>query len=108
AEYANKSTALAIPLSMRIADIGTGGATGTAYGNLMAFGLFYLNTDLFLLFCPFPIKDKYFVTFYVWYEVYAGIARVAGDNVAHFAHIGGMLFAFILLKHWQKQRNNFY
>ncbi|WP_025764010.1 rhomboid family intramembrane serine protease [Dyadobacter tibetensis] len=84
------------------------GASGAIFGILMAFGLLFPNTELFLLFFPFPIKAKYFVTFYGLYELYAGIQNVQSDNVAHFAHIGGMLFAYILLRYWNTQRTNFY
>ncbi|MEK6480900.1 rhomboid family intramembrane serine protease [Catalinimonas sp. 4WD22] len=84
------------------------GASGAIFGILMAFGLLFPNTELFLLFFPFPIKAKYFVLFYGLYELWAGFERVPGDNVAHFAHLGGMLFAFILIKVWQGKRNTFY
>lgn len=92
----------------RIADVPVVGASGAIFGILMAFGMLFPNTQLMLLFPPIPIKAKYFVTFYGLYELYAGVARVPGDNIAHFAHLGGMLFAFILLKIWQNQRSNFY
>ncbi|GAB3246695.1 rhomboid family intramembrane serine protease [Larkinella harenae] len=84
------------------------GASGAIFGILMAFGLLFPNTELFLLFPPIPIKAKYLVAFYGAYELYSGVYRAQSDNVAHFAHIGGMLFAFILVKYWGKQRNNFY
>ncbi|MBC7923275.1 MAG: rhomboid family intramembrane serine protease [Ferruginibacter sp.] len=84
------------------------GASGAVFGLLMAFGLLFPNTELFLLFIPFPIKAKYFVGLYGVYELYAGIQRAPGDNVAHFAHLGGMLFAFIIIKYWNSQRNNLY
>ena len=84
------------------------GASGAVFGILMAFGLLFPNTELFLLFFPFPIKAKYFVLFYGAYELWAGFSRQPGDNVAHFAHLGGMLFAFILLKIWKDKRNAFY
>ncbi|MFC5412275.1 rhomboid family intramembrane serine protease [Larkinella bovis] len=84
------------------------GASGAIFGILMAFGLLFPNTELFLLFPPIPIKAKYLVAFYGAYELYSGVYRAQADNVAHFAHIGGMLFAFILVKYWGKQRNNFY
>ena len=84
------------------------GASGAIFGILMAFGLLFPNTELFLLFIPFPIKAKYFVAFYGLYELYAGIQNAQSDNVAHFAHLGGMLFAFILLKIWGSERNKFY
>ena len=84
------------------------GASGAIFGILMAFGLLFPNTELMLLFPPIPIKAKYLVMFYGAYELYSGVYRAQADNVAHFAHIGGMLFAFILVKYWGKQRNNFY
>ena len=84
------------------------GASGAIFGILMAFGLLFPNTELFLLFPPIPIKAKYLVAFYGAYELYSVYRVQANDNVAHFAHIGGMLFAFILVKYWGKQRNNFY
>ncbi|WP_128545413.1 rhomboid family intramembrane serine protease [Larkinella soli] len=84
------------------------GASGAIFGILMAFGLLFPNTELFLLFPPIPIKAKYLVAFYGAYELYSGIYRAQADNVAHFAHIGGMLFAFLLVKYWGTQRKNFY
>nr|WP_295929557.1 rhomboid family intramembrane serine protease [uncultured Dyadobacter sp.] len=84
------------------------GASGAIFGILMAFGLLFPNTELFLLFVPFPIKAKYFVAFYGLYELYSGIQNAQSDNVAHFAHIGGMLFAYILLRYWGTQKTNFY
>ena len=84
------------------------GASGAVFGILMAFGLLFPNTELFMLFIPFPIKAKYFVTFYGLYELYSGIQNAQSDNVAHFAHVGGMLFAYILLRYWGTQKTNFY
>jgi membrane associated rhomboid family serine protease len=84
------------------------GASGAVFGIMAGFGLLFPNTELMLLFFPFPIKAKYFVTFYALYEIYAGLNKMPGDNVAHFAHIGGMIFAFILIKIWGKKRDSFY
>lgn len=85
------------------------GASGAVFALLMAFGMLFPNTELMLLFFPFPIKAKYFVMLYGLFELYSGLARNPGDNVAHFAHLGGMLFAFILLKIWERNdRRNFY
>ncbi|MBO9637467.1 rhomboid family intramembrane serine protease [Siphonobacter aquaeclarae] len=84
------------------------GASGAIFGILMAFGMLFPNTLLFLLFIPFPIKAKYFVALYGLYELYSGLHQNPGDNVAHFAHVGGMLFAFILIRYWARQRKNFY
>jgi membrane associated rhomboid family serine protease len=84
------------------------GASGAVFGILMAFGMLFPNTELMLLFFPFPIKAKYFVMLWGAFELYAGIQRAPGDNVAHYAHLGGMLFAYILIKVWEKNRTHFY
>ncbi|GAB3576905.1 rhomboid family intramembrane serine protease [Spirosoma luteolum] len=84
------------------------GASGAIFGVIMAFGLLFPNTELLLLFPPIPIKAKYFVIFYGVIELYSGVYQRQGDNVAHFAHIGGMLFAYILVKYWNSQRKTFY
>jgi membrane associated rhomboid family serine protease len=89
------------------ANIPTVGASGAIFGILMAFGLLFPNTEIFLYFL-FPIKAKYIVAFYGIYELYAGFGRAPGDSVAHFAHIGGMFFAYILIRYWGSQRNKFY
>lgn len=84
------------------------GASGAVFGILMAFGLLFPNIELFLLFFPIPIKAKYFVLLYGAYELYAGFNRVPGDNVAHFAHLGGMLFAYILIRVWNHRPHDEY
>jgi membrane associated rhomboid family serine protease len=61
-----------------------------------------------LLFPPIPIRAKYFVIGYGVIELFAGVANRSGDNVAHFAHLGGMLFGFLLIKYWNKSTKNFY
>ena len=85
-----------------------GGASGAIFGILMAFGYLFPNSEMFLFPLPIPIKAKYFVSFYGLYELYQGIQQSEGDNVAHFAHIGGMIFAVILLKYWGTKRNTFF
>jgi len=84
------------------------GASGAIFGLLAAFALFFPNTELFLLFIPFPIKAKYLVSVYILYEVYAELQRAPGDNVAHLAHLGGALIAFFLVRYWKAGRNKFY
>lgn len=83
------------------------GASGAIFGVLLAFGMLFPNTLLYIYFLV-PIKAKYFVIIYGALELYLGIANNPGDNVAHFAHLGGMLFGFILIKYWQKKSNRFY
>ncbi len=84
------------------------GASGAIFGVIMAFGLLFPNTEFVLLFPPIPVKAKWLVIFYGGYELYSGVYRAQADNVAHFAHLGGMLFGFILVKYWGTQRQNFY
>lgn len=79
------------------------GASGSIFGILMAFGMLFPNMELMLIFPPIPVKAKYLVLAYGGYSVYALLENNPGDNVAHLAHLGGMLFAFIILKIWQKQ-----
>ena len=82
---------------------GVVGASGAVFGVLLGFGMLFPNTELRLLFPPIPIKAKYFVMIYGAIEFYLAMRQTAGDNVAHYAHIGGMLFGYLLLKYWQKK-----
>ena len=88
-------------------DEATVGASGAVFGVLFAFGYLFPNTYLYLYFFV-PVKAKWFVGFYALFELYNGIQNSAGDNVAHFAHLGGMLFAFILLKIWNKRNKKYF
>jgi membrane associated rhomboid family serine protease len=65
------------------------GASGAVFGILVAFGMYFPNTLLFILPIPFPIKAKYAVIMYGLIELFSGVANFSGDNVAHFAHLGG-------------------
>jgi membrane associated rhomboid family serine protease len=91
-------------LSMNIPTVG---ASGAVFGVLLAFGMLFPNTQLLLLFPPIPIKAKYFVIGYGVIELFLGVTQ-PGSNVAHFAHIGGMLFGFILIKYWNSKKNTFF
>jgi membrane associated rhomboid family serine protease len=86
----------------------TVGASGAIMGLLLAFGMLFPNTELMMMFVPVPIKAKYFVIIYGALELFLGLGKFQGDNIAHFAHLGGMIFGFFLIKYWQKQRNSFY
>lgn len=90
-----------------IMNIPTVGASGAVFGVLLAFGMLFPNTQLMLLFPPIPIKAKWFVIIYGGLELWLGLTR-PGSNIAHFAHLGGMLFGFILIKYWNKKKTNFY
>jgi membrane associated rhomboid family serine protease len=88
-------------------DVPMVGASGAIFGVLLAFGMLFPNTQLMLLFPPIPIKAKYFVMGYGAIELYLGITQ-PGSNIAHFAHLGGMLFGFFLIKYWNRSTKNFY
>lgn len=75
------------------------GASGGVFGVLLAFGLFFPNQVLILLIPPMPIKAKWFVILYGVVELVFGVTGTE-DGVAHFAHLGGMLFGFLLLYYW--------
>lgn len=85
----------------------TVGASGAVFGLLLAFGMLFPNTLIYLYFA-IPIKAKYFVAAYGLIELWLGIQNSASDNVAHFAHLGGMLFGYFLIKYWRKNSQHFY
>lgn len=84
---------------------GVVGASGAVFGVLLGFGMLFPNTELMLLFPPIPLKAKYFVMIYGAIEFLLAMRQTTGDNVAHYAHLGGMLFGYLLLKYWQKKGN---
>ncbi|MFC2114007.1 rhomboid family intramembrane serine protease [Bacteroidota bacterium] len=81
------------------------GASGAVFGILLAFGMMFPNSVIYLYFA-IPVKAKYFVIVYGLLEIYFGISGGGQSNVAHFAHVGGMIFGFILLKYWRIKRLN--
>lgn len=88
-------------------NIPTVGASGAVFGLLLGFGMLFPNTQLMLLFPPIPIKAKYFVMGYGAIELFSGITN-SGSNIAHFAHLGGMLFGFFMIRYWNKNTTHFY
>ena len=78
------------------------GASGAVYGLLLAFGMLFPNSIIYL-YMAIPIKTKYFVAGIGCFALFNGIGNNPGDNVAHFAHLGGMIFGIILLKYWKKK-----
>lgn len=84
----------------------TVGASGAVFGLLLAFGMLFPNASLYMMFIPVPIKAKYFVIGYGVLELFLGVSSFNGDNIAHFAHLGGMIFGYILIKIWKKQDFN--
>ena len=99
-DMVNTGTSL-IPMSDFLNLWTTIGASGACYGILLAFGMLYPNERIMLLLPPIPMKAKYFVAGYAAIELYSAYA--SNDNVAHFAHLGGMLFGWLLLRYWRRQ-----
>ena len=83
------------------------GASGAVFGVLLAFGMMHPNSVIMLLIPPIPIKAKYFVIGYGAIELWLGVSG-AQSGVAHFAHLGGMIFGFFLLRYWKKTGKIFY
>ena len=79
------------------------GASGAVFGILLAFAMLFPDVPLYLMFLPIPIKAKYFVIFYGLAELFLGAASFGGDDVAHFAHLGDMLFGYFLIRYWKKK-----
>lgn len=84
------------------------GASGAIYGILVAFGMSFPNSELFLIFLPVPIKAKYFIPILVGLDLFSGITGypIFGSGIAHFAHVGGALFGFIMMWYWKKNQFN--
>jgi membrane associated rhomboid family serine protease len=105
--YETESVSFMNKLLQNRMNIPTVGASGAVFGVLLGFGMLFPNTQLMLLFPPIPIKAKYFVIGYGALELVLAFS-MPGSNVAHFAHLGGMIFGFILIKYWNKNTTNFY
>ena len=104
--YDGVNTGLAvIPMDEYLNLMTTVGASGAVYGILLAFGMLFPNTHMFVFPLPFPIKAKFFVMGYAVIELLSGLGS-SGDGIAHFAHLGGMVFGFFLILYWRKKNNN--
>lgn len=84
----------------------TVGASGAIYGLLVAFAFMFPNAELALLFIPVPIKAKYFVPGIVLLDLFSGVTgySIFGGGIAHFAHVGGALFGFLMMWYWKKNQ----
>ncbi len=82
------------------------GASGAIYGVLVAFGMAFPNSELFLIFLPIPIKAKYFIPVLIGLDLFSGITgfSIFGGSIAHFAHVGGAIFGFIMMWYWKKNQ----
>jgi membrane associated rhomboid family serine protease len=85
------------------------GASGAIYGIIVAFAFMFPNAELALMFIPVPIKAKYFVPGLVLIDLYLGISGQSifgGGGIAHFAHVGGAVFGFLIMWYWKKNQFN--
>ena len=83
------------------------GASGAVYGILLAFGMTFPEERIFIFPLPVPIKAKWFVCIYAAIELFSAMSS-SGDGVAHMAHLGGMLFGFLLIMYWRKKSEKGY
>ena len=83
------------------------GASGAVFGILFAFGWLFPDTKLFVFPIPIPIRARIFVIIYAFIELFAGLGNFSGDNVAHFAHLGGLLFGWLLILIWKRTDKSF-
>ena len=100
--YQRQSVVYVYDLIRQHMDVTTIGASGAVYGILLAFGMMFPNMLVFIYFL-FPVKAKWLVIFYGAIEVFYGISNNETDNVAHFAHLGGMIFGFFLILYWKRK-----
>jgi membrane associated rhomboid family serine protease len=78
------------------------GASGAIMGVMAAFAYTFPNTELYIMFIPFPVKAKWAVIGLACIDLFGGVASISGDNIAHFAHLGGALTGFLLVLYWNK------
>ena len=81
------------------------GASGAVFGILAAFAWLFPEQKIFLLFIPIPIPARWFVGMYAVLELFGGVASMSGDNIAHFAHLGGMITGLLILWYWKNKNN---
>ncbi len=85
------------------------GASGAIMGIMAAFAYLFPNTQMYVMFIPVAVKAKYVIPFYILYDLFGGLNPSAGDNIGHFAHLGGALIGFLLVLYWNKtNRQTFY
>ncbi|MAR65251.1 MAG: rhomboid family intramembrane serine protease [Cytophagales bacterium] len=107
-QYKDESISIARSIFESKSNIPMVGASGAVFGILLAFAMLFPNMELYMLFFPFPIKAKYLVLGYGLYEIWSEFNRMPGDNVAHLAHLGGMLIGYIILRYWKNKYGTYY
>lgn len=103
-QYVNMGGGYSVPMSQYLNLMTTVGASGAVYAVLLAYGMTFPNEPVYIYFL-LPLKAKYFVLIYIVLELVLGLSQ-KGDGIAHFAHLGGMLFAFLIIMYWRKKNGN--
>lgn len=101
-DYVNTGSGMPVPMGAYLNAWTTIGASGACYGILLAFGMTFPNERIMLLLPPIPMKAKYFVVGYAAIELFSAFS--SNSNIAHFAHLGGMLFGLALILRWRHQK----
>ena len=107
AEYAHALAAGGLNAASRLLYVPTVGASGAVFGLLLAFGVLHPNSMIMLIFPPIAMKAKWFVVLYGLLELFFGLSGYQ-SGVAHFAHLGGMLWGLALLYWWRKRRTIYF
>ena len=85
------------------------GASGAIMGVMAAFAYLFPNTEMYVMLIPIPVKAKYVIPVFILIDLFGGLNQSAGDNIGHFAHLGGALVGFLLILYWNKNnRKTFY
>jgi len=103
-EYSNQAMQILNSLVIWLINNPMIGASGAVFGVLIAFGMLFPNVELMLIFFPVPIKAKYLIPGYAVLELFLGVAQFKGDNIAHYAHLGGAIVGFFLVRYWKKNQ----
>ncbi len=103
-QYISEAKFILKDLVTGIANIPMEGASGAVFGVLAAFAMMFPNVELMIIFFPVPIKAKYLVPGYAVIELFQGVAQFRGDNVAHYAHLGGAIVGFFIVRYWKKNQ----
>ena len=82
------------------------GASGALYGVLVAFAMLFPNSELYLMFIPFPVKAKYLIPFMILVDLFFGFSSFSIGPIAHFAHLGGAISGFLIMRYWKRQQFN--
>lgn len=105
AQYGGYSAALVESFKQQYTALG---ASGAIMGLEAAFVYLFPNTQLYIMFIPIPVKAKYVIPFFILIDLFGGFYHIAGDNVGHFAHLGGALIGFLIVYFWNRNRKTFY